>query len=247
MDRRRKLSRLPRRDSCLLVARKRFDGDRKRKLLSHKSADKPPAANFAPIFQSTIGNQQFAPARNHGLSCRISRNTTPYRRSNIQQIASSVRLRSWGFTGVQHRPAPRAVPRARDAVPFLARPGACGSTIARILSNPSAVIHPRGHQFPERGFGFRLQHAGAPHDVGKKRCPALAQILQDSRAAARSTPAGRFLHLSIGCGIIHSASSRMKNAIGATLVGSHAPAVFDPSHSAALTDEAKAGPIRRSR
>ena len=41
----------------------RFDGDWKRELLSHKSIDETPAADFAAIFKAAIADLQFAPAR----------------------------------------------------------------------------------------------------------------------------------------------------------------------------------------
>ena len=86
------------------------------------------------------------------------------------------------------------------------------------IVEPVRRQQPRGDQFPQSGFHLGFQPARAADDVRKKRSAALLQ--KCVHLTGGRTQALR-LHAAPGSrrGIIQSASSRTKNAIGATLVG----------------------------
>ena len=136
-------------------------------------------------------------------------------------MASSARSRSaalsGGRLGVEQRPSPAAVARARGASRTVSGAAFGIDQRAQIIETVRGN-QPGRDQFPETGFDFRLQPPRAAHNVGEKRSSTFAQkCVYLARRALRPRP--WWPALSGGAAAIQSASSRTKKAIGATLVG----------------------------
>ena len=160
-------------------------------MFPEKAADESSAADFAAILEPPQSDQQFAPSGQQGLAREhvakddaVAAQEHPASRFQCPRAIHC-------FAGIQERPAPRAVPGTR-APP----PPPSGATLG-IDEGPKIVKairsqHARRDKLPERSLHFRLQPAGAAHDIGEKRCPMVSQKLHD-RLRIRAQPASLFL------------------------------------------------------
>src|SRR5262249_52266811 len=192
----------------------RFDGFRQGELLAEKATHETASAHFAAIFEATEGDQQLAPFRKVGFACQHL--TKDHSVTPQQHLASGFEsfVAVGGLDSIEQRPV-----ECRGRI-SLGAPGTVlrsGLISARKFWKPSAVTSPAAtsSQRAVSTSAFSLPVArtiSAKNEAPRwRRKSATTRAFSVTRSSAATSSGLR--------GRIQSESSRTKNVIGATLVG----------------------------
>src|SRR6202040_3459375 len=91
------------------------------------------------------------------------------------------------FAGMEYRPPPGTVARARRASASLARAPFRIDQRAQVIK-AIGRYQTSGDQFPKRSFDFGLQLSAATHDISEKRCASLTQKIEHKMRTLAKAP-----------------------------------------------------------